>query len=535
VPIDPPDSDDFDWDPDLENASDLDPELERELARFAAERAAKLPSPVRLTPELEELEGKIADVEVRRNIHGDGIAPFMLGRFEAITTMRGGMGLVIKARDPQLEREVAIKLWMRSGPEAQEALLAEAKTLAKLKHPNVVTIYEPGVFDGRVYFVMEWIDGVDGHDWMDEPRFWREVREVYVAAGTGLAAAHDAAIQHRDFKPSNILIGNDGRVVVADFGVADSLHAIPDLDEPDKIVGTPSYMAPERLDGQRGDARSDQFSFCVAMWRALYRQRPFAGETGEELRRSIERGEISEAPGVDVPLWLSKVVRKGLADDPEQRYRDMHELLNALRDEPPPDETATNDEPIDHLVVEAAARVLHRSTGSSARKPSRGVFFVALAVVCALVLLGTLAETSLLVETKQPEVEPTPLPAHPCAGVDRTDPNVNVNSVVHEVCRLIRDDHLKAAMMLWEREYFARESVGRTDVVLGEDTLIVAGTFVEHAEALETKDPSSAEAAAENGLAWMSVAAAHLGHEEPRVRGIKVRAERIIANVTRGD
>jgi serine/threonine protein kinase len=359
---DPPnddDDDDDDWGvDDIDLDSLLPPDLQAEHDRLLAELEAEVPAPVPLEPDLEKLEHKIANVRILRKMGIERVKPYMFGRFEAITTVRGGIGLVIKAHDPQLDREVAIKLGMRSGPEAQAALLIEARTLAKFKHPNVVTVYEPGIWNDRLYFVMEWIEGVDGHDWMDEPRSWREVREVYLAAGTGLAAAHDAGIQHRDFKPSNILIGKDGRVVVADFGVADSLPSSPERDESGKAAGTAGYMAPERLRGKRGDARSDQFSFCVAMWRALYRQRPYAGETSEEVLESIERGEIRESPGVRVPQWVSAVVRKGLADDPDQRYSNMHELLKALREEPPASNT-TDDEDDDAAPIEVDGRVLH--------------------------------------------------------------------------------------------------------------------------------------------------------------------------------
>jgi serine/threonine protein kinase len=313
----------------LQPADPPDPSDE-ELDRLAALR----PRGRRLPEELAELYGRIRDAAIVRTKVDPSMPPYGFERFEAYDAVIGGMGLVIKARDPQLDRMVAIKLWRQSGSEAQAALLAEARTLAKLSHPQVVTIHETGHWGDRVYFVMEWIEGMDGHTWMEQPRGWEDVRDVFVMAGDGLAAAHDVGIQHRDFKPANMLIGNDGRVVVADFGVADSLHAVAVGDEAGRIVGTPSYMAPERLRGGRGDARSDQFSFCVAMWRALYGQRPFAGETGEALLEAIERGELRETPGVYVPEWLSAVVRKGLAEDPEGRHRGMHELVDALLDEP---------------------------------------------------------------------------------------------------------------------------------------------------------------------------------------------------------
>jgi predicted Ser/Thr protein kinase len=377
-----PDDDDDPWasvvwpsDDDIQKDGLLPPRLQREfdhlLAAHNARMAGEESPPERLTPDLEQLEAEIADMAARQ-------MPYMFERFEALASLRGGMGLVIRARDPQLDRLVAIKLWMRSGLGAQEALQAEAKILARLKHPNVVTVYEPGIWKVRVYFVMEWIEGVDGHDWMTQPRSWREVLEVFLAAGTGLAAAHDAGVHHRDFKPSNILIGNDGRVVVADFGVAESLQSSPERDESGRIAGTPEYMAPERLRGKIGDARSDQFSFCATMWRALYDERPFAGGTIEELLGSIECGELRADPGKGVPRWLSIVLGRGLADTPDDRYRDMRALLAALRDVPP-EETA------DGGIVTVDGRVLHRSGVAS--RPRERWPYVAIAVLSTLVVV----------------------------------------------------------------------------------------------------------------------------------------------------
>ena len=296
------------------------------------------PPPRLLPPDLSELFGAIGDATSLRKVWNPDEPPFVFDRFEAFECFIGGMGLVIEARDPELDRKVAIKLWEQSGPKAQQALLDEAKTLARLSHRNVVTVHETGRWRERVFFVMEWIDGVDGQAWMKTPRTWREVRDVFVEAGQGLAAAHDAGIQHRDFKPANMLIGSDRRVVVADFGIADSLREVDNADPRwGTPAGTPAYMAPERLRGGRGDARSDQFSFCVAMWRGLYGVRPYAGEQAEELLESIGRGELRMTPDADVPRWLTEVVRKGLAEDPDARHGSMHELVAALRDEPPDD------------------------------------------------------------------------------------------------------------------------------------------------------------------------------------------------------
>src|SRR5690606_32597738 len=272
--------DDDDFDDELDALEGLDDdELEQRLIEFAERH----PPPRELPPDLSELFGLISDIAISRRVcETDEIPGHMFDRFEAFGAVIGGMGLVIEARDTELERKVAIKLWKQSGPKAQRALLDEAKTLAQLSHRNVVTVYETGRWRERVFFVMEWIDGVDGRVWMDTPRTWREVRDVFVDAGMGLAAAHDAGIQHRDFKPANMLVGH-GRTVVADFGIADSLRNVENTDPRwGTPAGTPAYMAPERLRGEPGDARSDQFSFCVAMWRGLYGLRPFAGEEREE-------------------------------------------------------------------------------------------------------------------------------------------------------------------------------------------------------------------------------------------------------------
>jgi len=312
------------------------------IADGAIEQYKGVVPPANISEEMLALFWKITDAGVLRQLiqrlgYTDPPTPFMFGRFVTLGTVTGGMGLVIEAYDPELERMVAIKLWLDASDEAQAALLVEARLLAHFSHPNVVTIYETGRWRERVFFVMEWVEGMDGHQWLKEPRSWREVLDVFLAAGEGLAAAHAANIQHRDFKPGNILIGNDGKVVVADFGVADSIGAIDAAaDDPlSKVVGTRCYVAPERLRWERGDARSDQYSFCVALWQALHGRRPYAGGSRSDVLESIERGEIRTGPQThQVPPLLSRVIRKGLADDPDQRYASMRELLAALRDVP---------------------------------------------------------------------------------------------------------------------------------------------------------------------------------------------------------
>jgi tetratricopeptide (TPR) repeat protein len=285
-----------------------------------------------------------------------------LGRYVVLERLGfGGMGEVFAAYDPELDRKIAVKL-LRSGGSgssssaAAERLIREAKAMAKLSHRNVITVYDVGVHAGRVFVAMEFLDGGTLADWLSQgPHAWPTVLERYRQAGLGLAAAHAQGLVHRDFKPANVLLGSDGRVRVADFGLARRtregppdrvLAPVPAPEtEPDVLnqtltqagtmLGTPAYMAPEQY--QRGpvDARADQFSFCVALYEALYGERPFAGENLHALMLGVMQARVREPPaGSSVPGWLRRVVLRGLAWDPDQRWPDMDALLARLRRTP---------------------------------------------------------------------------------------------------------------------------------------------------------------------------------------------------------
>ncbi|MBA2543935.1 MAG: serine/threonine protein kinase, partial [Deltaproteobacteria bacterium] len=230
-----------------------------------------------------------------------------LGRYIVIDVLgEGGMGVVYSAYDPELDRKVAIKLLQArpdssagsQGTSGQTWLLREAQAMARLSHPNVIAVHDVGTLSGhRVFIAMEQVDGVTLRVWLrDKVRPWREVIQIMTAAGTGLAAAHASGLVHRDFKPDNVLVDNNGRVRVMDFGLA-RLHPDETGERLDRqsdaliearsplsapltiagtVIGTPAYMAPEIGDGMLADARSDQFSFGVALYEALYRGRPFA-------------------------------------------------------------------------------------------------------------------------------------------------------------------------------------------------------------------------------------------------------------------
>jgi tetratricopeptide (TPR) repeat protein/predicted Ser/Thr protein kinase len=258
----------------------------------------------------------------------------------------GGMGVVFAAYDETLERKVALKLLRHKSAEAQRRLVREAQAMARLSHPNVVQIYEIGEVEGLTFIVMEYVEGLTLGAWRREaPRSRKEILAVFVAAGRGLAAAHEQNLVHRDFKPDNVMISRDGRVRVMDFGIAreDGGVAEPapiaaelalELTATGVMMGTPAYMAPEQFRGEKTDARTDQFSFCVALWEALHGERPFAGRTVTELSLAVSAGELTTARKGDVPKWLHEVLVRGLAVEPERRHASMAALLKALQDDP---------------------------------------------------------------------------------------------------------------------------------------------------------------------------------------------------------
>lgn len=255
----------------------------------------------------------------------------------------GGMGVVYLARDPEMDRQVALKLVRGAGdaPAAQRARLQrEARALARLAHPNVVAAYDVGTHDDQLFIAMEHVDGVTLGEWLRGDVDLDACLQMFIQAGRGLEAAHREGLVHRDFKPGNVLVGREGRVRVVDFGLARTGEGVgrPPTDaassvdtKTGSIAGTPSYMAPEQIAEGRATERSDQFSFCVALYEALYGERPFAGETFAELAQSIVSGSLSQAKSRwRIPARLRRAVRKGLAHDPDRRHVSMSALLEEL-------------------------------------------------------------------------------------------------------------------------------------------------------------------------------------------------------------
>jgi serine/threonine protein kinase/tetratricopeptide (TPR) repeat protein len=350
------------------------------------------------------------------------VEPVRIGRFTLLERLgAGSMGEIYAAYDDQLDRRVALKL-VRHGSDltakADDLLLREAQALAQVSHSNVVHIYEVGTHDGRLFIAMELIRGQTLTRWLESaaqlprPLRQREILRRFIAAGRGLEAAHAAGVAHRDFKPDNVVVGEDGRVCVVDFGLARVLvgdatqreptptptptptmdeaalradtafthgetarlepaversasdaagaagrRALPGAyDEPPPelatdpiiggrklsaavrltrtgtVMGTPRFMSPEQIRGRVADHRSDQFSFCVALYHALYGEFPFpfTGNAPHELLDSIETGLTGFEHSAGLVARVRKALCRGLSVEPSQRFASMGELLCAL-------------------------------------------------------------------------------------------------------------------------------------------------------------------------------------------------------------
>jgi len=293
-----------------------------------------------------------------RSQASDPMVERRLGRYELRGLLgEGGMGAVFEAFDPLLERAIAIKVIRHaSAPRDEHAarLLREAVAMARLNHPNVIRVYDAGVHHGRSFVAMELARGGTLADWTRAaPRSARDLIAAYVQAGRGLAAAHDAGLVHRDFKPENVLVDLDGRVLVTDFGLARSVGdrrtaaamaplagSTPFETAPGQVLGTPEFMAPEQRSGGVLDTRADQYSFCFALWHDL----PGAARLPARIRAALVRG---------------------LATDPERRFASMHELLAVLAP------SATGDKRGEAPAGRDGQRPRARSSCSAATRPGR--------------------------------------------------------------------------------------------------------------------------------------------------------------------
>ena len=294
---------------------------------------------------------------VASRLFDEAVAP-RIGRYALVSKLgEGGMGIVFAGLDDVLDRRVALKLLHADlDTEAVRVrLLREAQALARLSHPNVVQVYEVGEHEGRVFLAMELVRGADLRRWVSgTARTWKDIVDIYAQVGSGLAAAHDVGVIHRDFKAENAVVGDDGRARVLDFGLArwhqademaTTQHGVArsepsnmgpsgdfQLTRTGSVLGTPAYMAPEQFEGLPADARTDQFSFCVSLWEALFGCRPFASDARAWLTSPRDWQNLRASSRARfVPRAVEAALRRGLAPDPNERWPSMHALLAVLQ------------------------------------------------------------------------------------------------------------------------------------------------------------------------------------------------------------
>lgn len=286
--------------------------------------------------------------------------PAQIGRYRVLSLIGcGGMGAVYACYDEHLDRKVAVKILrlesFHNQGQAAARLVREGQTLARLSHPNVVTVHEVGHADDQVYVAMEFIRGASFDAWTPTASSWKEVLAVFIQAGRGLEAAHRAGIVHRDFKPQNAIVGENGLVKVLDFGLARATgdqvqedwfttHADEEpspsplmrpLTRTGTLIGTPAYMSPEQHFGEPTTAASDQFSFCVSLYQCLYGLLPFSTTSFASLREDVLKGHILQAPlRSPVPARVFHVLRRGMAVDPGARWPSMSALIAVLERDP---------------------------------------------------------------------------------------------------------------------------------------------------------------------------------------------------------
>ncbi len=267
-----------------------------------------------------------------------------VGPYEILELLgAGGMGEVYRARDPRIGREVAIKV-LPSGFAGNEdhlrRFLQESRTLGGLNHPNLVTLFDVGEFEGNPYLVMELLEGDTLRQKLTgKPLAPKRVVEIAKAVAEGLSAAHNRGIVHRDLKPENIFITRDGRVKVLDFGLAKLLeHAVGSesetravLSEPGTVLGTSGYMSPEQVHGSAVDARSDLFSLGLISLEMLVGVNPFQKKSRVESMHAILKDDPPEFdPALKVPPVLERIVHTCLVKEPEGRFHSAHDLAFAL-------------------------------------------------------------------------------------------------------------------------------------------------------------------------------------------------------------
>ena len=317
---------------------------------------------------------------------------------------KGGMGQVFLAHDLALEREVAIKVLppdVSQDDQVVRRFQQEAKTAAKLDHPNIIPIYRVESEGGLNYFVMKYISGTSLEDLLDkkEPLPVPEIQRILWEAACALGHAHQRGVVHRDVKPANIMFDQDGRVMLTDFGISKALQAATGLTATGMIIGTPHYMAPEQGKGAPVDGRADQYSLGVVGYRMITAELPFSGDSVHTIiyKHIYEEPPLASAKRPGIPGSLTVAVSRALAKEPDQRFPTMEDFATAVWPEQPvaapaksrgaarPRSRATADAPteITGAPTTPISTAQSRKPASPARRRSRAPAVIGLLVVAA--------------------------------------------------------------------------------------------------------------------------------------------------------
>jgi serine/threonine protein kinase len=292
----------------------------------------------------DSVEDQVARERVKKKLFGRS-RKRSIGPYEIIEKVgEGGMGVVYKARDSELGRIVALKVLSAPTLASAKRLLREAKAMARLNHPNVVAIHEVVRDQDQISLAMEFVEGVTLARWLEASHSRSAIAGAFIQAAQGLLAAHERNIIHRDFKPQNVLVGDDGRVRILDFGLAtavlaedvssDSLRSWERITVSGVVMGTPRYMAPEQFRSDPCDQRTDQFSFCMSLYEALFNKRPFGGGETNTDGHLVLQGQVNPPPEhTQVSPELVETLMTGLSVKPKDRHPSMQPLLQALERE----------------------------------------------------------------------------------------------------------------------------------------------------------------------------------------------------------
>ena len=366
---------------------------------------------------------------------------------------KGGMGAVFLAHDLTLEREVAIKVLPPDVAQDEQVVRRfqqEAKTAAKLDHPNIIPIFRVESEGGLNYFVMKYIAGTSLEDLLDkkEPLAVPDIQRILWEASCALGHAHQRGVVHRDVKPANIMFDHDGRVMLTDFGISKALQAATGFTATGMIIGTPHYMAPEQGKGAPVDGRADQYSLGVVGYRMITAELPFGGDSVHTIiyKHIYEEPPLASAKRPGIPGGLTAAISRALSKDPDLRFPTMEDFATAVWPEQPVASPTKGRGPI-RPRTKASADAPTQITGapttplpgarSVPRRRSRAGVWIGLAIVAAAGVGGYLVlgsagsgrggavppvDTVRIQDTVRVPVQSSPKPAKPRPALPAAEP-----------------------------------------------------------------------------------------------------------------